>query len=384
MVLINLALMPWNDALKKRNQAIFTHLLADTELFDKGFYVNPPLTLLDYKRWPKGPIFSGKVAGGRTFEIVRPLHPLLLSYRPLIREALAHSWAHYLRHRTGGEAYTLWINNVEGHSYYLAKALLPSATRSVLDLSDDFSTLSNDPLLVRNRICKLSRIVQKVLAVNEHVANGVQHSDKRVFRNGTDYESFQVVDSNYTNVPHWPKPAGSRYIGFSGGLSRGKTDLMLLEKLFRAFPSHTFLFVGFVDDPSLKEHINSYANAHCVPAVPFRDLPSVIRTFDVAIIPHQLNERTKGNDLLKFMDYLASGVPIVATPCSGLEQHPQFAHLAATHDEFINAVRTVLCSTTPHDKEPGKRLALNRSWTVTVPQLVPWLTSEPIRKPGRL
>jgi len=50
MVLINLPWFPWNDAQKKRNQAIFTHLLADSDLFQSGLYVNPPLTFMDHKR----------------------------------------------------------------------------------------------------------------------------------------------------------------------------------------------------------------------------------------------------------------------------------------------------------------------------------------------
>ena len=42
MVLINLSLLAWTDVLKKRNQSIFTHLLANTDLFERGLYVDPP------------------------------------------------------------------------------------------------------------------------------------------------------------------------------------------------------------------------------------------------------------------------------------------------------------------------------------------------------
>lgn len=374
MVLINISWMPWDDERKKRNQAIFTHLLADTELFKQGLYINPPLTLPNYEQWRKKPAFSKRTAGTKTFEVVQPFYPLPFSYRPGVRELLAHGWARYLRLRAGGP-YTLWINHFEGHSLQLAKALLPTASRSVLDLSDDFTVYAENKTKALEDLNALAALTDKVMGVNEHVASILRHPDKKTFRNGTDFEVFRVVNPAYANPPYWPKPAGARYIGFSGGLSRGKTDIALLEKLFQAFPSDTFLFVGFVDDPSLKDHINSFPNAHCVPAVPYQDLPHVIRSFDAAIIPHQLNERTKGNDLLKLMDYLAAGAPVVATPCSGLEHYPNLVHLAGTHDEFIQQVRSVLSSTTPHDPEPGKQLALSRSWSVIVPQLVPWLTS---------
>lgn len=373
MVLINLPWFPWNDAQKKRNQAIFTHLLADSDLFQSGLYVNPPLTFMDHKRWREAPVFSPRKAGTRSFEIVQPFISVPFSYRPVIRELAASAWARYIRRHIKGQPYLLWMNHCDGPSYHLAKALLPSAARSVFDLSDDFTNYYGDAEKILANMKDLAARTDKLLGVNEHVIELVPHPDKKVFPNGTDYDVFQARNPAYANPPHWPKPAGDRYIGFSGGLSRGKTDVELLDKLFRAFPSEKFLFVGFVDDPSLKHHIESFPNTRCVPAVPYHDLPHVIRSFDVAIIPHQINQRTKGNDLLKLMDYLAVGPPVVATPCSGLQHHADLVNLASTHEEFVQKVKRVLESPRPHDAEPGKRFARSRSWREAVPKLAPWI-----------
>ncbi len=380
MVLINLPWFVWNDAQKKRNQAIFTHLLSDTDLFQSGLYVNPPLTFLDHKRWRQTPVFSPRKAGTKTFEVVQPFIPVPFGHRVPVRELAASAWARYLRRHIQGQPYVLWMNHCDGPSYRLAKALLPSASQAVLDLSDDFTNYYGDPAKILANLNDLARHADKLLGVNEYVIDLLPHPDKKVFRNGTDFDVFQAANSGYTNPPYWPKPAGARYIGFTGGLSRGKTDVELLDKLFHAFPSETFLFVGFVDDPTLKQHIQSFPNARCLPAVPYSDLPQVIRSFDVAIIPHQINQRTKGNDLLKLMDYLAAGAPVVATPCSGLQQHADLVHLASAHDEFIRKVAEILESRQPHDPEPGRRFARSRSWRESVPQLVPWLLAPTSKK----
>ncbi len=255
----------------------------------------------------------------------------------------------------------------------MSKALIRHASQSVLDLSDDFSCYTPNPTSIQKQIADLAGRVDKLLAVNECLLSKIDHKNKKAFPNGTDYWNFQRTDDSYTNPPFWPKPPGSVYIGFTGGLSRGKTDLPLLEKLFAAFPQATFLSVGFADDPSLPEYINSFPNARFIPSVPYHDLPNVVKSFDVSIIPHQINKRTQGNDLLKFMDYLACGVPVVATPCSGLDRYAHVVDLGSTPEEFIARLRCALARSGKHDPEAGRRLALSRSWEARVGDLASWL-----------
>ena len=138
-----------------------------------------------------------------------------------------------------GAPYTLWINSVFSRSYYLVKALLPSATHSVMDLSDDFRTFvsNGQRSTVADRISELASLSDKLIVVNQAVAESVAHPDKLVFQNGVEYETFQAVDPFYARPPFWPKPPGARYVGFIGGVSRTKTDLALLgDSVWRPFP----------------------------------------------------------------------------------------------------------------------------------------------------
>ena len=134
------------------------------------------------------------------------------------------------------------------------------------------------------------------------------------------------------------------------------------------------MFVGFVDEPGLADWLNSFPNVHFIPTVPHAELPPIVASFDVAIVPHQLNNRTKGNDLLKVMDYLAAGRPVVATPCSGLEALSPPVILAYSAEEFIRRVRDALDS--PHyDSLPGKAIAQRRAWNRIVGDLASWLST---------
>ena len=375
-VLVNVSLVPWNEATRKRNQAIFLHLLADTPLFTRGLYIDPPRTLFDTR--PRPPWRRQRRLGDKTFEIIQPFYPIPFSYRPIIRLAAAAACARSLHFLLAGAPYTLWINSVFSHSYYLVKALRPAAAHTVMDLSDDFRTfVSNGRTPVADRIAEFASLSDKLIAVNQAVADSVAHPNTLVFQNGVEYETFRIVDPFYGRPPFWPKPPGARYVGFIGGVSRTKTDLRLLETLFAALPQVTFLFVGFVDEPGLAHWLNGFPNVHFIPTVPHAELSPIVASFDVAIVPHQINNRTKGNDLLKVMDYLAAGPPVVATPCSGLEALSPPVMLAYSAEDFIRRVRDALDSP-DYDSSPGKAIAQSRSWSKIVGDLAPWLSSSAV------
>ena len=108
----------------------------------------------------------------------------------------------------------------------------------------------------------------------------------------------------------------------------------------------------------------------------------MIASFDVAIVPHQINNRTRGNDLLKVMDYLAAGPPVVATPCSGLEALSPPVILAHSADEFIRRVRDAMDSQN-YESAPGKAIAQSRSWSKIVGDLAPWRSSSAVENADR-
>jgi glycosyltransferase involved in cell wall biosynthesis len=198
------------------------------------------------------------------------------------------------------------------------------------------------------------------------------HRNGRVFLNATDFANFQKHDPSYRLGTVLPKRPGQKIVGFHGGLHVGRVDEQLLDALIVASPDATFLFVGYSNSTELVARLSARPNVVIHPAVPFKDLPNVIKSFDVAIIPHEVNEHTRGNDLLKVNDYLASGVPIVSTDVSNVRRHGAAIQVASTHAEFIAKVRGFLDGA-PHDPAPGLAAAEAKSWHRAVPELATWL-----------
>lgn len=255
------------------------------------------------------------------------------------------------------------------------KALASSASHVIFDSSDDFlEYVSPD---IRPRFERMQKqvlsLADRVLCVNDHVSSKLDHRNKLVFRNCTDYDTFQRVSPWYCRPPYFPKLPNKRYIGFIGGLNVPRADIKLLRTLFRRFEDCQFLFVGYTNDPSVLDEIAQFPNAAFVPEVPYDELPNIIRTFDVAIVPHQDNEYTRGNDLLKVLDYFACAVPVVTTDVSGVGRYGHACHVAENHDQFAAAIDKLLRGAISHNPEPGRAIARRNTWRRQVPDLLPWI-----------
>jgi hypothetical protein len=93
----------------------------------------------------------------------------------------------------------------------------------------------------------------------------------------------------------------------------------------------------------------------------------------VAIVPHLDNANTRGNDLLKVLDYFACGVPVVTTRCSNVSKYGEACRIVATHEDFIDAVEQILRGESVPDPALGIAIARSRTWDRQVQDLLPWL-----------
>ena len=379
MLLVNLSNLVWVPKRMKRNQAIFQHLLAQ-DLFTAGIYVHPPTVrnLGTNPEWrlPYAEGKGGAEAAGKRIDILQPVFTLPFTWRAPVMKFSATIIARSLKRRIGKQRYALWMNSIEPLSVAIAAKLAPAAEGRIFDSSDDFvefEPAGPKRAVLQHALARVLRLADGVLAVNEHVCAKLDHHHKRVFQNCTDFDNFQRMQSNQAISPYFPKPEGSRYVGFIGGLNRLRVDLELLEKLFTHLTDCRFLFVGYTNDPAIQTWLSRFPNASFVPEVPYDVLPTVIRSFDVAVVPHLDNENTRGNDLLKMLDYFACGVPVVTTRCSNVEKYAGACHIADGHEDFMSAVKQLIAGTVVHDPEPGIQIARSRTWVRQVQELLPWV-----------
>ncbi|MES2703275.1 MAG: glycosyltransferase [Bacteroidota bacterium] len=101
-------------------------------------------------------------------------------------------------------------------------------------------------------------------------------------------------------------------VGYFGNIER-RLDYELIDAVTAANPDTSFVFAG----PVIKEHVPDWffarSNIHLTGAVPYSEMPQVLKGFDTAIIPFKKDAVSATIFPLKLFEYLGAGKPVVAT-----------------------------------------------------------------------
>ena len=185
-----------------------------------------------------------------------------------------------------------------------------------------------------------------------------------LFGNVADFDHF-------ASAWQYPRPAPAELMTlpkprlmFIGAIDAYKLDLVALNQIARQRPDWSFVLIGPIGeaDPSTDAGaLCSCSNVHWVGPRPYEELPNWLAHADVALLPLQLNSYTRNMFPMKFFEYLAAGVPVVATAIPSLERFRDSALLVAPGaDQWESAISQVLQGQGP---DRSVRIALARRHT---------------------
>jgi glycosyltransferase involved in cell wall biosynthesis len=153
-------------------------------------------------------------------------------------------------------------------------------------------------------------------------------------------------------------------IVFTGAIVATKLDMGLLVELARARPAWSFALVGPVGagDPSTDvSMLAAEPNVHLLGARAYEHLPSVLRGADAGLIPYARNKLTDSIFPMKVYEYLAAGLPVVATPLPSLADVRELA-TAPDAAGIARLLDRALAADTPERRAARSRAAAAHSW----------------------
>ncbi len=151
---------------------------------------------------------------------------------------------------------------------------------------------------------------------------------------------------------------------FTGAIVALKLDIPLILALARARPSWSFAFVGPIGpgEPLMDvSALRRAANVHLLGPRSYAQLPDVLRGADAGLIPYALNELTRSIFPMKVYEYLAAGLPAVATPLPALAEIPEVA-TAPDAGGIVRLLEQAFAEDTPERRAARSRAAAAHSW----------------------
>lgn len=248
---------------------------------------------------------------------------------------------------------------------YNSAAVLRSfpARLRVFENQDFDAALTRSPAhraLVLALEAQTCRAADLCFAVTEELADIVRAHNPNVHTVpcGAALEVYGRALDPATRVPDAIARLPGPVIGYLGSVDPYKIDIGLLRGIARARPDWSIALVGYVwfgFDPAA---FADCPNIHVLGPQPYDDLPRFVKGMDVGLLPFPLNEITLNGDAVKTYEYLAAGVPVVATRVPAARRLCPPVRIADTPEGFIAAIEQALAEGTSAQARAARHAAV--------------------------
>lgn len=204
-------------------------------------------------------------------------------------------------------------------------------------------------------------LAERMKTLSDHVLYAPNVADTALFATALDEGP---VDASLDSLPR-PR------LVFQGAIVATKLDLTLLAELARLCPEWSIVLVGprGAGDPGGDlSALDRAPNIHFAGPRDAADLPAVLRGADVGLIPYAINDLTRSVFPMKVYEYLAAGLPVLATPLPALEGVEGVERVADV-EELIAAVESELGLDGPQRRRQRSEVAAAHSWEARIEEI---------------
>jgi glycosyltransferase involved in cell wall biosynthesis len=281
------------------------------------------------------PVFRSRAAAARTLKATVP---------PL---------AKVLRARGFAEPDVLWLSNSR---FSHALPALVNARVRACRISDDWEHFGHLPaslIALHDEMVDASDVVFVTsLRLKEKLAT--RRPDAVYLPNAVADFFFSTPREVPAMMAAFPRPR----IVFVGKLDAW-VDFDAIARVGETFREASVLVVG-PGRPAARAYPS---NVHFTGAFPYRELPSLLSSCDVGLVPFLRNDLTRAVSPLKLFEYLACGLPSVATRLDEIEASRAPVVLCDGAADFPDAVASILHAGSPLRRGEMVAFARENTWS---------------------
>jgi len=301
-------------------------------------------------------------------------------YSPVILPFPYSRLARMINRRLLVKALKRWLKIMEFHDPIIWTFLPTGTALDIIDNIDhellvyyciaDFYQLGN-PKKVRKTENELIKKSDLIFVQGEFLKDRCRQFNKNVhiFPFGVNTEAFSEKPHNYT-VPEDMKNITHPIIGYVGGLHR-HVDFDLIRHIAQVHPQWSIVMVGPVQADI--ERISGLKNVFLIGKKEFLLLPQYVQTFDVGIIPYEVNDYTRTVFPTKLNEYHAMGKPVVSTALPEVvsfnKANGALVSIASTNAEFMDQLSRALSDNDSATCQKRIESAMQNTWSARIEKM---------------
>lgn len=183
---------------------------------------------------------------------------------------------------------------------------------------------------------------------------------------GVDFEMFRRAAEAPEPLPEIagiPRPIA----GYFGTMNESN-DIEMMVHCARSLPHVSFVFAGQITGGDYYE-LGRLRNVHLLGRLPYGKIPHLCAAFDVCMLQWKVTDWIRNCNPLKMLEYMASGNPIVSVEIHEAMQYRDLISIAASKEEFCQAIRRELENDTEFRRSRRIEIASRHSWASHAEQI---------------
>ena len=229
---------------------------------------------------------------------------------------------------------------------------------------DDFASSSPQARKITRSESQLCAEADLVFVTSEKLRQkAAQHSAQvSLFPFGVSLEKFAAIRDAQEPMPADMAGLPRPIIGYVGGIHQWM-DIPLLKAAARQMPEASFVLVGPLQ---IELNADDTPNLHLLGKRAHDDVPRYIKAFDVGIVPYRLTDYTANVYPTKLNEYLAMGIPVVATDLPEIrrfnQDHGPSVGVGTDAEQFVAEIRAALRPVDDAQRRARVAIAETNSW----------------------
>jgi glycosyltransferase involved in cell wall biosynthesis len=236
-------------------------------------------------------------------------------------------------------------------------ARLPRRTL-IYHCADDYAHVRGFPSTLPGLEAELCRQADLVITTSETLCRDRKpfNANTHWIPNGADINHFSKPALPARELRDLPRPV----VGFVGGLSEW-VDLDLVVELASKRPRWSFVLVGPIAIDT--SPVRGFSNISLIGPRPYNEVPSYLAAMDVGFIPFKHTSVTYHADPIKAYEYLAAGLPVVATDLPALRRLAHVVRLGDSPSALLSALDSAVAEGRETGRVERQTEAARHSWT---------------------